>query len=433
MHPLPMGELAATPWSLSPLWFIALALGAPALLWFGLAWRRALLECPNRVRRAGIKEMRRLLKSLQRADTTPRSAHLHAWLRATARVWNIRTSAPCVVEISQAAHAISGDSIVSARWRELWQRTEHGLYGPNAPSTQEWLQQATNVAGTVDMPKRERFFPNRLAHWLPSVAGAVLLVVMLGSAQSLADVPWSAPTSGVRVPSVEAESAELASEVSEDAQAALDADWNDWAAHRNLAAHQTQQGELSSAIAHAAAAFVQHPTGSDTRDALLAALGESEVVDSKLQRLLSGSWYERAPTLLSPAGWQRLALLAALITAAGFCVMVLSLYSRSSRDAVVWAGRGVAALSAIVLVASITGWNAYGAFSDPEAAMLVQNANVSPVPTDLVPTEETSPLSAGSVVIAGRTFLGWRKVEGEREISGWVRGTALMPIYAGHR
>ncbi|HWK51653.1 MAG TPA: hypothetical protein VNR40_17275 [Steroidobacter sp.] len=454
MHPLPVGELAATPWSLSPFWFVALALGIPALLWLGLAWRRALLECPNRIRRAGIKEMQRLLKSLQRSDMTPRPAHLHAWLRATARVWDIRTSAPCVSEISQAAHTISGDVGVTSRWRTLWQTTEHGLYGPNAQPTRDWLQDATSVAATVEMPKRERLFPNRLGHWLPSAASAMLVVVMIGS-QALADVPWSAPpadgspasTSGLGVPppptaeaepemALEEPPEELAPEVAENAEAALESNWNDWAAHRNLAAYQTQQGELNLAIAHAAAAFIQHPTGSDTRDALIAALGETETVDRNLRRLLSGTWYERAPALLSPAGWQRLALLAALLTAAGFCVMVLSLYSRGNQSrlqgaTVVWAGRGVAALGAIVLIASVVSWNAYGTFAHPEAAIFVQSANVSPVPTDLVPMEETSPLSAGAVVIGGRNFLGWRKVEGEREISGWVRGNALMPVYAG--
>lgn len=448
MHPLPVGEVAATPWSLSPFWFIALALVIPAALWLGLAWRRALLECPNRIRRAGIREMRRLLKSLQRADAPPRPVHLHAWLRATARVWDIRTSAPCVSEVSQAAHAISGDTAVSSRWRQLWQTTEHGLYGPDGQPTRDWLQDATSVAATVDMPKRERFLPNRLGHWLPSVVGTVLIVVMIGSTPSLADVPWSAPepgtpapTSGLGVPppptaetEMEAQAEEppelLAPEVAEAAGAALESHWNDWAAHRNLAAYEAQQGELNSAIAHAAAAFVQHPTGSDTRDVLLAALGETEVIDRNLRRLLSGAWYERAPTLLSPAGWQRLTLFAALLTAAGLCVVVFSLYSRPSRAAVLWAGRGVAALGAIVLIASVASWNAYGAFGHPEAAILVQNANVSPVPTDLVATEETSPLTAGSVVIAGRSFLGWRQVNGEREISGWVRGNALMTLYA---
>jgi hypothetical protein len=450
MQSLPLGELAATPWSLSPFWFIAWALGVPALLWLGLAWRRALLECPNRIRRAGIKEMRRLLKSLQRSDAAPRPAHLHAWLRATARVWNIRTSAPCVGEVTQAAQAVSGDSTVSSRWTELWQTTEHGLYGPNDPPKRDWLQHATAVAATVDMPKRERLFPNRLGHWLPSLAAAMFIAIAFGS-QSFADVPWSSPpaTSTATASAepevashplaeeqVDAPSEPLAEEVAEQAEAALKGDWNDWAAHRNLAVYQTQQGELNLAIAHAAAAFIQHPTGSDTRDALLAALGETEFVDRTLQQMLAGTWYQRAPTMLSPAGWQRLALFAALLTAGGCGVLVLSLYSgrqlQPFRSVVSWSGRGVAALGAILLVAALASWNSYGAFGHPEAAILVQNANASPVPTDLVPTEETSPLSAGSVVIVGPSFLGWRKVEAEREISGWVRGNVLMPLYAGH-
>lgn len=452
MHPLPMGELAATPWSFSPFWLIALALGVPALLWLVLAWRRALLECPNRVRRAGVREMRRLLKSLQRTDSPPRPAQLHAWQRATARVWDVRTSAPCVNEILQAAHSLSGDASVIPRWRDVWQRTEHGLYGPNLQPPSEWVQDVSNIAATVDMPKRERFFPNRLAHWLPSMACAVLLAAIFGSAPVQADVPWSAPD--IAAPEVRSEeiatevaddtqgapempSEELAAEVEDVAEAALAANWNDWAAHRNLAVYQTQQGELFPAIAHATAAFVQHPTGSDTRDALITALGETEMVDRNLQRLLSGRWYERAPALLSPASWQRLALLAAFVAAAGLCVMICSLYSLGtpllSRNALQWTGRGIAALGTLVLVTALLSWNAYGAFAHPEAAMLVQNANVGPIPTDLVSMEETSPLSAGSVVIAGRSFLGWRQVEAEREISGWVRGNTLMPLYAAHR
>jgi hypothetical protein len=437
MQPLPLGELAATPWSLSPFWFIAVALGVPALLWLGLAWRRALLECPNRIRRAGIAEMRRLLKSLQRSDSAPRPAHLHAWLRATARVWNIRTSAPCVGEVTQAAQALSGDSAVSSRWTELWRTTEHGLYGPNDSPGQDWLLDATTVAETVDMPKRERLFPNRLGHWLPSIAVALFMVVAFAS-QSIADVPWTspsvestaAPSAG---PQADAPPEPLTIEVAEQADAALKHNWNDWSAHRNLAVYQTQQGELNLAIAHASAAFIQHPTGSDTRDTLLAALGETEIVDRSLQQMLAGTWYQRAPTVLSPAGWQRLALFAALLTAGGLSVLVFSLYSgrqlQPLRSVVLWTGRGVAALGAILLVAALASWNAYGTFSHPEAAILVQNTNASPVPTDLVPTEETLPLSAGSVVIAGRSFLGWRKVEAEREISGWVRGNVLMPLY----
>ncbi|HEY0685922.1 MAG TPA: hypothetical protein VGD45_26505 [Steroidobacter sp.] len=434
MQSLPLGEIGATPWSLNPSWFIALAFLVPALLWFGLAWRRALLECPNRIRRAGIKEMRRLLDALQRSSTPPRPGHLQAWLRVTARSWDIRTSAPCVGEVSRAAHTLSGgDPIVSDRWRELWQATEHGLYAPDAQPTRDWVQRARSLAASLEMPKRERLFPNRLAHWLPSVAGALLVIVMSGS-QSLADVPWSSPPAAEAAPDAPPPD-ELSPQAADDARAALASNWNDWAAHRNLAAFQTQQGELSSAIAHAAAAFIQHPIGSDTRETLLAALGETETVDRNLRQLLSGAWYERTPTLLSPAGWQRLALIAAIVTVAAACALIFVWYSPAKQPArsrlpVLWIGRSVAALGAIVLLTSVASWHAYGAFGHARAAILVENANVSPVPTDLVPTEETSPLSAGAVVVAGHDFLGWRKIDADREISGWVRGHALMPLYA---
>jgi hypothetical protein len=474
MQSLPLGELGATPWSFSPLWFVAMAIALPALVWLGLAWRRALLACPNRVRRAGVKEMRRLLKAVQRSDAPPRPAHLHAWLRATARVWDVRTSAPCVSEVSQAAQALTGDSGVSSRWQELWQTTEHGLYAANAQPPADWVQRAANAATTVEMPKRQSVFPNRLAHWVPSVASVVLIVTLLVP-KTFADVPWSAPPTDttdaqptasepmteppadVSTADAVAEAAPpepLSPEVQQAALTALKANWNDWAAHHNLAAYLTQEGASHSAIAHATAAFVQHPSSNATRATLLAALGETQIIDEHLRRLLSGTWYERAPTLLSPAGWQRLGLVAGLIAATGFTLLVLTMYfspgsaspsqassaqvslgqislgrARLPRPALLWAGRGAAAFGVLLLVASITSWHSYGTLNQPNAAILLQDANASPVPTDLVPNEETSPLSAGAVVRTGRTFLSWREVRGSREISGWVRGNAVMPIY----
>lgn len=434
MQALPLGDLSSTPWDFSPLWFLGLALAIPGLVWLSFAWRRALLECPNRIRRAGVREMRRLLKNLQRTNQAPRPSHLHAWLRATARVWNVRTSAPCVSEVTQAAQALTGDANVTSRWSELWQVTERELYAPDARPTQAWLNRATDAAASLDTPKRERFFPNRLGHWLPSLSVALLVIVGLAPPATDADVPWSAPPPSAQ-PAEQPTPVVLSPEVQQTAQAALDANWNDWAAHHNLAAYQTQEGELNLAIAHATAAFVQHPVGAITRETLLAAFGETPGVDPDLHRLLSGAWYERAPTLLSASGWQRLALLAGLIVAAGLSVLVLSLYSpqgssRLSPTVLSWAGRGSFAFGALLLAVALSSWNAYGALGQPAAAILVQGANVSPVPTDLVPVEETSPLAAGAIVVMHRTFLGWREVSTASETSGWIRSTAVMPLYA---
>ena len=58
---LPLGQLSSIPWSFHPAWFLLLAFGLPALTWLGLAWKRALDEDPHRLRRAGLRQVRRLL------------------------------------------------------------------------------------------------------------------------------------------------------------------------------------------------------------------------------------------------------------------------------------------------------------------------------------------------------------------------------------
>jgi hypothetical protein len=83
------------------------------------------------------------------------------------------------------------------------------------------------------------------------------------------------------------------------------------------------------------------------------------------------------------------------------------------------------------MIVSVSSWNAYGAMSRPSAAILIQNANATPTPTDLVPVEETSPLAAGAVVLAERSFLTWQQVRSERpDVTGWIRDNAVMPLYS---
>lgn len=429
MQPLPLGDLAATPWPVSPLWFVALALALPAIAWLAFAWRHALLEDPNRNRRAGVREMRRLLHDLRRSGDAPAPAHLHAWLRAAARAWDVRTSAPAAHEISQAAHTLTADASVSSCWRDLWLATEYGLYSGTARPDRDWLERASEAAAALSMPRRERLFPNRLSHWLPGLTVLLISVACLTPPALNADVPWSAPP-----PSEEPAVPRLSEEMQQAALGALNSSWSDWAAHRNLAAYQIQEGDLNRAIAHATAAFVQNPA-STTRETLLAALGETPAIDPNLSSLLYGAWYERFPALLSAAEWQRVALAAALVSAAGLMVLVFTLYApavvgRITASTLKWVGSCTGAVGVLTLAAAVAGWSAYGELNQPAAAMLVQNVNVSPVPTDLVPQEETAPLAAGTVVVADRTFLGWRQVSRGSDTSGWIRSEGLMPIYA---
>jgi len=425
MEPLPLGEISATPWSFSPLWFVLLALAVPGIAWLACAWRRAFELDPNRIRRSGVKDMRRLLADLRRSRSAPQSRHLHAWLRAAARTWGVRVSAPTAGQVSTALHAITGDATLTSRWRDLWCATERGLFAAQAAPPQDWLERASSAAAAVEMPQRQTRFPNRLSHWLPAIAATLLGVACVVPSSSQADVPAHAAAS-------DPSSTTIAPEAREAAKKALSAHWNDWAAHHNVAAAGIQDGEWNLAIAHAIASFLQHPSSAATRDTLRVALEQTETADPRLRRMLAGIWYERMPALLSAAGWQRLALASALIIAVALTAIVLSLYlpgRARGRRHLSWAGRGAFAAGTLMFAMAVASWNAYGAMNQPTAAILLQNVNLSPVPTDLVPQEETSPVAAGTVVLTRRSFLGWQQVAVGGNASGWIRRNAVMPFY----
>ena len=284
MEPLPLGEISSTPWAFSPLWFTFVAVGVPALTWLALAWKRAFELDPNRLRRAGVRELQRLLRKLRRSGSSPRLQDLHGWCRATARAWNVRVSAPTAAELSRALHSISGDATVAATWRDLWRATERGLYAAEAAPPSGWLERASSAAAGVAVPKRERWFPNRLAHWLPSVAAAVLVAAgvscLVTTGVALAEQPETAANDALR-------------EALPAARKALRENWNDWAAHHNFAAFQAERGNWNIAVAHASAAFAQNPSATVTRESLRAALEQTGAVDPVLRRLIFGAAYQR--------------------------------------------------------------------------------------------------------------------------------------------
>jgi hypothetical protein len=422
MHPepLPIGELPAIPWSFSPAWFIALAALLPAVAWLAFAWRRAFAQDPNSLRRSGIKELRYVLRSVGRSDSTLRPWHLHAWLRATAKAWGVRVSAPTGGQVSEAMRALTADATLVSKWRELWCAAEHGLFAANTPPPRDWLERAASAAAAVEMPQRERRFPNRIGDWLPSMTAIVVIAMasLIVPAAVQADLPEPPPS---------AETLQKLKDAQKPARQALQTSWNDWAAHHNVATFLMQKGDWNTAVAHATASFLLYPSSTPTRDNLRFALEQTGTADPTLRRLISGTWYQRFPALLSAAAWQHLAFGAALLLAIGLTAGVLTLYRPNSH--IVIAARSTAALGAVLLLTAIVSWNAYGNLNQPTAAILTRAVNLSPAPTDLVPEAETSPVAAGTIVLTRRSFLGWQQIAVNENVSGWVRREALMPIY----
>ena len=464
LSPLALDVGGATPWGFSPVWFALLGLLLPAVLWAALAWKRALEEDPYRLRRAGSRELRRLLSRLQRAGGPPGSADLHAWFQAAARTWGVRVSAPTDGEVSRSLSAIDGEAATQARWRELWKSAERRLYAAESTLSTSWVQDTAAAASEVRIPTRKHWFPGRIRHWLPSVAAglcACLLIAGPGDGLRaaeggrLSDAPGGASSAARKAEQAEAEEKLTSSHPEEDnkpaivqdakSAAALDAaqgpanqalrtDWNNWAAHYDIAAQQMVQGNMDYAVAHLTAAFLQHPVSGAVQDNLRWSLQQAGTMDPTLRRLLYGAWFQRFPVLLSPASWQRLGLFAGLLIGCGLCALVLPIYTTRREHELRLGGRWIVVAGVALLAVSVTSWNAWGDLHRLNAAMLVEGINLTPAPTDLVKDRETLPMTAGALTLSQATFLGWKQVQvlglPGGKVGGWVRSPYVMPLYA---
>lgn len=415
---LPLGSSGSTPTAFNPSWLLLFALVLPVATWIGLAWKRALDADPTRLRRSGVRELRKLLAKMRRGSGSLEPRYLHAWLRAAARTWGVGVSAPTGKQVTQATLSLTGDEATTRNWRELWQATERGLFAADGKAPNGWLDEASKAAAAVVPPRREHLFPNRLAYWIPSMAAAMLALSCFMSVQPAhADVDEAANAIADLTVTNEA------------ALKALEANWNDWAAHYNVAAYNIQHENWNAAIAHATASFLLNPSAQATRDNLRFAITQAQSMDSTLRPMLFGNWYQRIPVLLSASGWQRLGVFAGLLLTASLTALVLAIYLPMRKPLLIGGGSGVAA-GLLVMMVSISSWNAYGKLHDATACILLQPINLSPAPTDLVPREETSPATAGTIVQTRRSFLTWSQIAVDQDHVGWVRRTAVMPLYA---
>ena len=132
--------------------------------------------------------------------------------------------------------------------------------------------------------------------------------------------------------------------------------------------------------------------------------------------------------LASPGEWQRLIVVSALLLAAALIVLLLQGYRRVGA----WAKPTalVTSLLAVLLAASAT-WSlhSYGALADPDVALVWKASVLRSIPTEADTTQKTSPLSAGSIAIVEKTFLGWTKLTFPGGQSGWVHTEDLTKLY----
>ena len=130
----------------------------------------------------------------------------------------------------------------------------------------------------------------------------------------------------------------------------------------------------------------------------------------------------------APADWQRLLMIAAAGAALGLAGILFNAYHRRSRGFFWSAFAGFSVFSALAIV-SVYGVTAYGAAANRQAVITWRSSTLLSIPTEADTSQKTSPLNAGTLAIADKTFLGWTHLAFENGQTGWVRKEELVPVW----
>jgi hypothetical protein len=211
-------------------------------------------------------------------------------------------------------------------------------------------------------------------------------------------------------------------------RARVAAEPTDWIARHNLALALGQQDRWSEALGHATAAFVQNPADPSVRWHLALCSERAGVTPAGVGGLIDDSLVATAARSLSPAEWQRVAIMGAWTLALALGLFLLHGYRevRWLRASAVM----LAVLGVLAAVVGVAGAKRYADLGSPDAAMVWRPTTLRSVPTEAATTQKATPLAAGSVARVTKQFLGWRRLEFTNGQTGWVQARDLIPLWS---
>jgi hypothetical protein len=118
----------------------------------------------------------------------------------------------------------------------------------------------------------------------------------------------------------------------------------------------------------------------------------------------------------------------ASLAAASLAAMLMNAYGRRAR-LVSWMARACLVLALALAAAALASIHTYGETGDARAVIVWRAGTLRSIPTEADTAQKTTPLTAGSVATADRTFLGWERLSFENGQTGWVRKEELVPIW----
>lgn len=409
--PLAESHIGFVPFARQSLWLAATipALLGTLLTWLTLAALRSRALDPQRHRRAAHAALTQLL-----ASNRPTHSQLSLWQQHTATLWEISHAAPGASLLHDRVAANSRDA--AATWTALWQEADRTLHGPAIELPADWPARGARALAAVKIPGWNLFALFHPRHLLPFLSVLVFFSVLFVPSPLQAE---SAIEAYKRTDFPAAEKMW---------QAEVKAAPSDWTARHNLGLALSQQDRWAEATAHWTSAFLLAPAAPETRWALALGLQRSGLAPAELVEFSQGKGRHDLARRASPGGWQLILIGASLLIAVSIVLMLLTGYGRIGS----WAKPAalVSILVAILLAAAASySLRIYGQLAHPDVVLVWQASVLRSIPTEADTAQKTSPLSAGSIAVADKTFLGWTRLAFPNGQTGWVRSEVLIKLY----
>lgn len=383
------------------------------IVWLILAGIRSRITDPQRQRRAARANLKTLLAEIRSSANQPASLRnkLNAWQHQTAALWEIPHAAPGASLIETRVGARQKE--IASTWATLWSDADRAQHSRNTALPSDWISRAEAALNAVQIPG-----------WPPlSLLGARNLFPFL-YILFFALLPLSA----------HAESAVDAYKRGE--YPAAETEWrktletspSDWSARHNLGLALAQQERWAEATAAWTGAFLLNPRSEITRWDLALGLQHSGLAPTELVEFSRGKNRFKLARLASPGEWQIILVIAALLFAAAILVLLFQGYKRAGT----WAKPTALFMSLVAMLLAVLGTlglRVYGPLADPEVAMVWKASSLRSIPTEADISQKSSPLSAGSIAVVEKTFLGWSKLRFPGGQTGWAQSEDVIKLY----
>ncbi|MDQ8199319.1 BatD family protein [Pelagicoccus enzymogenes] len=395
-----------------------LAVSAPIAGWLVLAMLQSILVDPRRPERRALRQLRKLSRLASPSDLEQQKQHHRRWRDAASRYFAVRALEPTPLEIFNSAKTLRNEEFAK-HWSKAWELSDQLLFGRGNIDQKEWERLQKLAVGMCPGKNYKPSSVFRVKSWFPAIALSCIALVD--------------PHSGIAQEIDDLEPAELYQQGKFEQAAAqwlgaLDSEPQVVEHRYNAGLAFAQMGDWPRAWAYWTSAFCLDPSDENVAWNLRIAHQNTSAYDPVLQSLIEGEGLYRIVRLRSPSAWQTLSQQAIWALGIFLFAAILTIYVKPLRRASAYL-LVLAVLSGLFAYFSAWALSKYEALGEPDSILVVAEAPLLSIPTDLQAEQVSSVVAEGTIVTRQKSFLGWVKIELPNGESGWLRQENLLPLY----